>query len=260
MPLNSGPTLWPTLSLVLSISLSACSASPEVKLTSANVLATTEELGKAVTTFQDLYLAEIDKTRSEVGKAVVSRAVRQEITALSTHFGETNWTNQFKAKGLIAVSERIEQTEDRARALVREVMQLTPQEAQDPQAALVDFFGKQTASMRASAAELRKNGQTQSADYLDSLAQSREQMDSHVSIDPRMQSYLKVLVELGAMRREMPKNLERLTQVVTFLENTQRVIHKALMTDVTLSGKDVGDFVVSHANQLGLSAPAGGTQ
>ena len=158
------------------------------------------------------------------------------------------------------MSERIEQTEDSARALVREVMQLTPQEAQDPQAALVDFFGKQSASMRASAAELRKNGQTQSADDLDTRAKSREQMGSHVSTDPRMQGYLRVLVELGAMRRETPKNLERLTHIVTFLQDTQRVIHNALMTDVTLSGKDLGEFVVSHANQLGLAAPAGGTQ
>jgi hypothetical protein len=254
---NSLSTPCRLFSVFLLISLSACSTSPEVRLTSANALATTEELGKAVTAFQDLYLGEIDKARSEVEKAFVSRAVRQEITALSTHFGEPEWTNQFKAKGLITVSGRIEQTEDSARALVREVMQLTPPAGKDPQDLLVEFFAKQTASMRSSAAELRRSGQTQSADDLDTRAKTQEQMGSH---DPRMRSYLQVLVQLGAMRRETPKNLEQLTQIVTFLQNTQGEIHKALMTDITLSGKNVGEFVGSHAKQLGLSAPAGGTQ
>ena len=257
---NSLCTPCRPLSAFLLISLSACSTSPDVKLTSANALATTAVLGKAVTAFQDLYLGEIDKARSEVGKAFVSRAVRQEITALSTHFGEPEWTNQFKAKGLIAVSERIEQTEDRARALVREVMQLTPSADEVPQAALLNFFSKQIVSMRISAEELRKSGRTQSADDLETLAKSREQIGNRVFADPRMESYLQVLVELGAMRSETPKNLEQLTKIVTFLQETQGEIHKALMADITLSGKDVGQFVLSHANQLGLSAPAGGTQ
>jgi hypothetical protein len=69
-------------------------------------------------------------------------------------------------------------------------------------------------------------------------------------------------LELGALRREVPQNLRQLTTLVEILQETHSVVHEWVMTDVKVSGADIADLLVRHAEVLDLGAPAdsGGAQ
>jgi len=257
---NGPPVLVSILASVLW--MSACSTSPEVKLASTNILATTEELGNAVTAFQDLYLTEIDKTRTEIEKAFVARAVRNSITTLSEGFDKPEWSDQFRERGLIAVSQAVERAEENSRSLVRNVRDRVPRQGETTEEILSAVGDRQLEKLKVSARALRETGSTEAAAKLEAAIEAklaeRKKNAAVVSSDPIMQGYLQALLELAALRKAIPANLADLDAIVNFLHDTHGFVHSALVTDVKLSGKDLGDFVASHAQQLHLAPTAGG--
>jgi hypothetical protein len=112
------------------LTATGCASPPQAQLASTQLAAVLSELRTATTTFRNAYVAEIDRTQTELERAVVARSVERAVVArsvknrvqeLSRSFGEPEWHDRFRQQGLIALSEEIEQEQDAARRLVDEI-------------------------------------------------------------------------------------------------------------------------------------------
>lgn len=239
------------------IVLAGCVSSPEVKLASAQMTAALEELDEGLTLFRDLHIAEIEKTRADIGSAIVARAVANKINELSGNLEDDEWQEKFKKQGLIALSKEIEEAQDIARILVNQVSRITLKRDEVAAVKLDELLSKQVKMLRVSAEALRQNKQEREARELEEKAVELEEHAPPLVQDPMIGAYLKAILELGAMKAEVPQNLENLETLVKMLRKTHAVIDEWIMTDVTVSGAQVGQLVVRHAKELGLDTTTG---
>ncbi|MEZ4267468.1 MAG: hypothetical protein R3F39_13905 [Myxococcota bacterium] len=245
------------LALVIpALVVSACATtSSDVKQASGQLTAALSAMDGAVLDFQALYLAEIQQTRTDLQDAYIARAVRLRTRALSSELDGPAWEAKLRARGLLAVAEEIEASENAARELVGRVATMTLAEGQTAEAALGDLYGGQAAALRTSAAALREKGLTAAADALDARAAQLEAARPDLLGDPLATGYLKALVELSTMARDLPLRLEDLRAAVDYLAATHGVVDGWIQADVKPSGEALGELFDKHGEQLNIKAP-----
>jgi hypothetical protein len=253
--------LWrraPLLLLLMAVApmIGGCVSSPDAKQASTEMMGALDELDGASREFQSLYKAEVETTRREIGEAIVARAVFLKVADLSNGFKDRG--EQFKSKGLIELSRDIEKEQTRARKLVEEVSKLRLAAEQDAQTAVKDLVSRQPAALRKSAQALEAT----SPGEAEKLRERADALDAGVTLseDKISQAYFKSLVELSAIESEVPQNMQRFRDVIAMLRETHAVVHGWVMTDVTVSGKELGALVEKHAKEFGFAEPAATTK
>jgi hypothetical protein len=247
---------------ITALASNSCASPPQAQLASTQLTAVLTELRGATRSFRNAYVAEIERTQTELERAVVARSVKNRVQELSRSFGEPEWHDRFRQQGLIALSEEIEQEQDAARRLVNEVGRIRLRRDELASEGLERLIDRHAEALRASAAQLRAQGVIEAADELEARAADFETGGAQAIEDELLRAYLEAYLELGALRREVPQNLRQLTTLVEILQETHSVVHEWVMTDVKVSGADIADLLVRHAEVLDLGAPAdsGGAQ
>jgi hypothetical protein len=236
--------------------VSGCaSTSGDVKAASAGLTAALGSVDDAVLGFQALYLAEIQRTRTDLQNAYVARAVRLRARALSGELKSAAWEGALRDSGLMAVAEEIEASEAAARELVRRVAQMTLGEGEGAEAALGSLFGGQAAALRKSAAALREKGLVAAAEALEAKAAQLDTERPDLLGDPLAMGYLKALLELNTTARDLPRGLGDLRAAVAYLRETHAVVDGWIQADVTPSGEDLGRVFERRAGEAGFKAP-----
>lgn len=246
------PHLLGGLLLATALAAGGCASSPDVKMASTRMTQALGELQGSISAFQRLYLSEIEKTRDEIGAAIVARSVRGRIAELSQSFDEPEWREKFQRHGLIALSEEIEATQDSALRMVRLVASERPEGEETGAAALERIALGQAQNLRTSAEALRQSGLETEAVELERRAAEIEADAGTLFRDPINQAYFEALLELGASQAEIPQNLAQLKALVRVLQQTHAVVHDWVMTDVSVSGEEVAGLLEKHAATLGL--------
>jgi hypothetical protein len=238
----------------------ACASSSKAQLASTQLSAVLSELRAATTTFRTSYVAEIDRTRTELARAFIARSINNQIRDLSKHFDEPEWIARFRHTGLIALSEEIEAARKAAQQMIRETDTLTLREEETGADGLARLAKAQAAALRATAEQLKSQEQTEAAEELFARADRLEARPQEAIPDDRLRAYLESYIELGAMKREAPRNLRQLVTLVTVLQETHAVVHEWVMTDVKISGAAVAALLTKHAATLDPGATSEGTQ
>lgn len=242
--------------VITALAVSACaSTTSDVKRASGQLTAALGAMDGAVLDFQALYSAEIQRTRADLQDAYIARAVRLRARTLSGELDGAAWEAKLQRHGLLAVAEEIEASEAAARGLVARVAQVTLAEGETAEAALGNLYGGQAAALQASAAALREKGLNAAADQLDARAARLETERPDLLGDPLAMGYLKALVELNTMARDLPLRLEDLRAVVDYLAATHAVVDGWIQADVTPSGEALGELFDKHGERLDIKAP-----
>jgi hypothetical protein len=204
------------------------------------------ELDQGVTLFRDLYIAEIEETRAELGQAVVALSVKGKVDDLSqSKFGE--WEEkEFRERGLIKVAEEIESAQEAARNLVAEVSNMSFSGTQALNDPLQELYKKQAEGLGKSAESLRKGGSDRQADELKKRAALLTGASAAIKDGGVTETYLRAIVELGAMKAEVSENLKTLETLVEILKETHGAVNDWIMTDVTISGESLGKLLAEH--------------
>lgn len=228
-----------------------CVSSPEVKLASSQMTQAIDEYGQNIMRYRDLWVAEIDKTLDDLSRALVVRAVKQRIETLSTqskNFSNAHWRKQFQQKGMIALSEEIEDTQDAARIYIRKLMKYKVNEAAVQ--AGIGEFNKRIYDQGIEALEMMENTGVTEIEIQKARAAINAQ--KLMLADPIIESYGQQIIEWKALKQEVPLNLKNLENVIQALKTTHQTVDGWIQTDVNASGEQVGQLVVKHAGMLGL--------
>lgn len=243
-------------SMMSALVVSACaSTTSDVKQASGRLTVALGAMDGAVSDFQALYLAEIQRTRADLQDAYIARAVRLRARTLSGELDGAAWEAKLRSHGLLAVAEEIEASEAAARGLVERVGQVTLAEGETAEAALGNLYGGQAAALRKSAAALREKGLNAAADALEARATQLEAERPDLLGDPLATGYLKALVELNTLAREVPTRLGDLRAAVDYLAATHAVVDGWVQADVTPSGETLGQVFDKHSESLDIKAP-----
>jgi hypothetical protein len=249
---------WKTLVtgplVVIGIFFVGCASSPEVKLASTKMTAALAELDEGIRLFRNRYIAEIERTRTDIGDAMVARMVRNRIERLSVKLEDPEWRERFRNRGLIDLSREIEDTQDTARALVDVVSAIRLRRGETAALRLNELLSRQAKALRKSAEILRQSNQERAAEELETRAAALEKNTRALTEDKRIAVYLEAIIELGAMKAEVPQNLKNLETLVKMLRETHAIIDEWVMTDVIVSGAQVGQLLVEHARDFGLDS------
>jgi hypothetical protein len=252
--MNLRHLLFTSYIALLILAHAGCSTPPEAKLASTQMMELLQELDASASTFQSLYLQQVEQTQAEIVHAVVARVVKTTITELSADFPKKQWQEKFASTGLIALSEEFERRTQAAMEMVKVARQLTPSKEQSAVEQLRGLAENQAAAMRTSGDVLRQQGQEAAAKQLEALAQGLSQTGSIFVEDLIAQSYLVALVELNGVSAEVPRNLEQLRNVLKALRQTHATVHASLMTDATVSGKNLADLLLTATASTAKSA------
>ncbi|MFQ6004857.1 MAG: hypothetical protein ACE5OQ_05070 [Woeseia sp.] len=240
-----------TLVTCLTLMLSGCVASPEVKLASAEMTNAINEYDKNVSLFEQAWLAEIDRVRSDLAEAIVARAVKRHIDELSGSLDEPDWQRKFKAHGLVTLSEQIEQARRSAAAMVTIVSRRTPGANQSGDELLQIIAGEQAGGLRASASAIAAADPGAAAELRRRAGELDEAAGAGGLFGDALSDGLAIaLLEWNAARAEIPVNLGNLKNLVAVLRETHAVVDAWIMTDVTVSGEEVARLFVRSSALL----------
>lgn len=231
-----------------------CATPPDVKQASSNVSAAIDELDHAIVNFQNLYVAEVEKTRQELAKAYVARAVSLKIQSLAIDAGKP--PPGVSHHGLIGLSREIEGGEDSARRVVAAIIRLKPKTDADAAKALKERNSDIAQALRRQAKEFRKHEYSkETAEEFELKADDLERVATRTQ-DKMMDDMLESIVSLAQMKRDIPSDLSDLRSTIQFLGMTHDAVHAWIMADVTVSGEDVGEMLIKHEKTLWPSPPS----
>ncbi|MFQ5548952.1 MAG: hypothetical protein ACE5FV_11720 [Woeseia sp.] len=236
---------------LLALLLAGCVSSPEVKLASAAMTNAINEYDKNVAVFEQAWIAEIDRVRSDLGQAIVARTVKRRIDELSGGFDDADWQRQFKDHGLVTLSAQIEEARRAASNMVAIVSRRVPASDQSGADVLQVIAGEQAGGLRASAnaiADLDPDAAAELMRRADEL--ERAAGAGGLFGDDLSDSLAVALLEWNAARAEIPVNLRNLKNLVAVLRETHAVVDAWIMTDVTVSGEEVARLFVRSSALL----------
>ena len=257
---NSRRAHFPLITLIVILHITftlGCASSPDVKVASSQMSQALDEYEHNLLSFRDAWMAEIDKTRVELGNALVARAVKYRIEQLSQEsngFSNATWQKEFKKRGMIALSEEIESTQEAARRYVRRLLD-TNLEDKSVSDVLSELNQENKSALLALADMLESNKPAKARrvrEYANSL-----DMRNEIIEDSMVRSYAAQILEWGALKKEIPENLGNLQQVVAALKTTHTTVDNWIQTDVKVSGQQIAEMVETHAKFLGLEGQGG---
>lgn len=227
-----------------------CVTSPEVKMASSQMTQAIAEYEQNIVRFQDNWIAEIDKTLDDLGKALVMRAVKMRIDTIAMHsdnFSNDHWNKQFRQMGMIPLSEEIESTQEAARNYVQKLMKYKLDQA--AMEAGIKKANKTFVDDAMAGLQLLKDKISE-----EEFNATREMLESQKTMasDSTIESYGQQILEWRALKQDIPGNLKNLENVIHALKTTHHTVDAWVQTDVKVSGKEVGDLVVKHADMLGF--------
>lgn len=246
------------LTLLAGLTLAGCVASPDAKQASATMTVAIDEYSRNIKAFQDLWISQIDKTQDDLGKAIVARTVRLKVTELAGVDGDFNraWREKFQKQGLISLSVEIEDAQRQAREFVRRLRNAQLKENETAAAHLDNLLRGSANALRQSAEAIRETDPA-AARELEEYAAFLASNGGKTIKDPWIRAHSISLLEWGAAKQEIPRNLENLQQVVSALQKTHATVDAWIQTDVTVSGEQIGQLVVDHQRVIGLTNEGG---
>jgi hypothetical protein len=251
-----GVRSWISGATLLVLPLASCAFSPDVKLASVQISDALKDLGTANQTLEQVYLGQIERTRSDIENAVVARSVELKIQALALEVDGPARNAGPRSRSLILLSREIEAVQTQARSLARLVTLSAPWDRETTAPGIRGFVDAQVKALRTSALALRSQGLSEEAGILEARADEADQaVDADSFHDPVLQAYLAALRDLALMTSEATTSLKELDNLVKMLRGTHSVVHRWVMTDVRPSGARIGDLLEEHARLLGLEIP-----
>ena len=255
--------VWIRISLVFTclaciIYQAGCVSSLDVKLASSQMTLAIDEYGQNIKKFQTLWITEIEKTQTDLGQALIARAVKLRISELSDSSNEftTNaWQKKFAKSGMIALSEEIEAAQESARMYVQRLFEYQLDD-KPVSTVLAEIDAENAGALRFLADSIESRKPTEASrirKYADSIS-ARNKMTN----DSMISSYAAQILEWRKLKEEIPNNLKNLEQVIDALRITHATVDGWIQTDVKASGEQIGDLVKKHSTVLGLQAGGGG--
>lgn len=239
--------MYKRLLLLILVVSTGCVSTAESKVASASTGAALKSLEQAETTFANLYAAEIDKTIALVGDAVIAKAVKVKIS---------NEADKVAQGNLIALSEEIEATQDAVSRLVHSLIASPPTIKGEANSPIADYLRSKARSLRKTAIELQNAGFVQEAAELEARADALEAGQPFVS--QALDGDLEVIVRLADAKSKTAQNLKALKTHTKAITAMHEVINEWIMTDATVSGKDLAALLEKNAALFGLdSKPVG---
>lgn len=254
------PAPYRAFAALAGIIVAGCVASPDAKQASTAMTAAIDEYSRNIEVFQNLWIAEIEKTRDDLGKAIVARTVRLKVTELAGADGEFSdeWRRKFQEQGLISLSEEIEKARNQARAFVRRLR--NERLGKDETAtARLDTMLKQSADALLVSANAIRNSHPGAARELEEYAEFLKSNGGKTIRDDFIRAHSATILSWGAAKQEIPVNLGNLVRVIQALRTTHQTVDAWIQTDVSVSGDQIAQLVGNHQKMLGL-ADGGGAQ
>ena len=234
--------------------MAGCFASPDAKQASTTMTAAIDEYSQNIQAFQNLWVAEIEKTQNDLGKAIIARTVRLKVTELSGADGQfsAEWRTKFQKQGLISLSEEIEGAQNQARAYVSELRQ-TKLGKDETAMSHLDTMLSQNAGALLTSANAIKASSPQTARELEQFAAFLTSSNGATIQDDFIRAHSLAILSWGAAKQEIPANLANLQNVVKALRTTHATVDAWIQTDVSVSGEQIGQLVVDHQKVLGFA-------
>lgn len=230
---------------VAPIALAGCVASADVKLASAQMTAALQALESGERKLAEAFAKQVDEVQADTKRAIVARTVKAAVA--ETAAAETSGD-------LVALSEKIETTQAATRALVDHVGDLLVKDGADVNGVIDAFLKDQASALRRVADRLQAR-EPKAAEALRERAKQIEQTGAAAPAVRRAD--LEVILRLTATKTAFAAGLQTLERHIAALRAIHAVVNEWIMTDVTVSGKDVADLVSTHAGTLRLGAPKG---
>jgi hypothetical protein len=237
-------TLENSLALALALTASACATSQEVKVASQKVTQTFDSLEGAEATFQQQLVAEIERTRQQVARAIVATAVNAKLKAIA---------NDLEAKGdLIDLAFQIGAAESQAKALVGILLSTNAPKDEGADIAIWLKSSIDGADAALAMSDLSESTKAQLAARLEELKSADAALPSVSKAD------LRVLLRLSRMVAAAKGDM--LVQLHQHLA-TVRALHAQLdtwiQTDATVKGEDLAKLAEQATKQLAASGAQG---
>jgi len=250
--------------LLCSSLLAGCVSSGDVKLASAEVTSTLEELDQSVVSFQELLEAEVRAIKDNVGQAIIARIVKTHIDEFVAGTGQAAAPGcEAKPPGLIAVAQEIESTRQAAVAYVAqldaEAKKLTVEDVAAQKASKVSAEAKEPTTKNVAANTVskllakQKKEQEAQAKRLDAGGSKCEAAKLHMRAekepDAVLVDYSTTYVELSMIPKDVEDGLDGLKAVLEVLSETHAAVDGWIATDVTVSGKTVAETLNKYLPQ-----------